>query len=350
MTIVVSRAEANLLTLARVAVGAVPAMDAMRLLVTSVTPPPKLGPTARAALADTLSRGAVVSLAKQGGWFAEGKQRLWERSGAPPLAFTGNTVRLFSWMLSSPLAEPDVAALTFKGKLTVAEDFLVALLLERLRGTGCEAALCQQLVLRELPLTTLAHAGPLAREVPLDEVPTFEVATLAPWLEGLRALIARSWISAERAKRDLTTPDALARVGRAQGEVLAAFFKAIDAAGRHDLATWLIDATASWLSVERTAEELTRSMSLDAPLRERTEARRRAAAMLRGVATLREWDQQHRAVRFIDDGYELAQRLVADWERLGERGFSRAAALVAELDSIPTLAETRVGDLVGTAR
>ncbi|GMU61791.1 MAG: hypothetical protein AMXMBFR34_35540 [Myxococcaceae bacterium] len=42
-------------------------------------------------------------------------------------------------------------------------------------------------------------------------------------------------------------------------------------------------------------------------------------------------------VRFIDDGYELAQRLVVDWERLGERGFTRAATLVAELDAIPTL-------------
>jgi hypothetical protein len=42
-------------------------------------------------------------------------------------------------------------------------------------------------------------------------------------------------------------------------------------------------------------------------------------------------------VRFIDDGYDLAQRLVADWERLGERGFSKAAELVAELDAIPTL-------------
>ena len=78
-------------------------------------------------------------------------------------------------------------------------------------------------------------------------------------------------------------------------------------------------------------------MALDAPLRERTEARRRAAAMLRSLGRLREWDQQHRSVRFIDDGYALAQRLVVDWERLGERGFTRAAHLVTELDAIPTL-------------
>lgn len=343
MTIAVTRAEANLLTVARVAMGVVPAMDAMRLLVTSLPPPQKLGPTARAALSDTLARGTVLSLARQGGWMLEGQQRLWDRTSAPPLAFSANTVRLLQWVLSAPLAEADVPALVFKGPLSVAEDCLVALLLERLRGTGCEHALAQQLALRQLPLTTLAHAASLAREVSLDAVPAFDVARLAPWLEGLRALLARSWLSAERSKRDFTSPELLVRVGRAQGDVLDAFFKAIHAAGRHDLATFLIDVGAAWLTpgqppgAERTADELTRSMAADAPLRERTDARRRAAAVLRSLATLREWDQAHRAVRFIDDGYDLAQRLVADWERLGERGFSRAAQLVTELDAIPTL-------------
>jgi hypothetical protein len=88
---------------------------------------------------------------------------------------------------------------------------------------------------------------------------------------------------------------------------------------------------------ERKVDDFTRSMSLDAPLRERTDARRRSAALMRALAILRAWDQEHRSVRFIDDGYDLAQRLVADWERLGERGFSKAAELVAELDAIPTL-------------
>jgi FtsH ternary system domain X6 len=338
MSIAVTRAEANLLTIARVAVGVVPAMDAMRLLVTSVTPPAKLGPTARAALADTLSRGSVLSLAKQGGWLAEGKQRLWERHPAPPpLEFTGNTVRLLGWVLASPLAEVDSSPLIFKGPITLAEDSLIALLIDRLRGTGCEGALVQQLSVRKLPLTTLAHAAFMAREVSLDEVPEFDVVAIAPWVEGLRTLFARSWLSAERAKRDLTAPDMITRIGRAQSDVLDAFFKAIHAAGRHDLATFLIDAASTWVTPDRTADEFTRSMQMDAPLRDRTEARRRAAAMLRGLSTLREWDQEHRAVRFIDDGYALAQRLVADWERVGERGFSKAAQLVSELDAIPTL-------------
>lgn len=337
MSIVVTRAESYLLTIARVAVGVVPPMDAMRLLVTSIAPPQKLGPTARKALSDTLARGSVLSLAKQGGWLRDGPLRLWERHSAPPLTFTGNTVRLFSWVLTTPLAEADAGPLLFKGPLTVAEDFLIALLIDRLRGTGCDALLARQLSIRRLPLTTLAHAALMSREVSLDEVPAFDVPTLAPFIEGLRTLISRSWLAAERSKRDLTAPDMLSRLGRAQADVLDEYLKAIDQAGRRDLATFLIDTAASWLSTDRTADELTRSMSADAPLRERTDARRRAAAMLRSLSQLREWDQQHRSVRFIDDGYALAQRLVVDWERLGERGFQRAANLVSELDAIPTL-------------
>ncbi|HEY1087720.1 MAG TPA: hypothetical protein VGE37_08495, partial [Archangium sp.] len=175
------------------------------------------------------------------------------------------------------------------------------------------------------------------RELPVDELPAFDVPTLAPFVEGLRTLLARSWLAAEKTKREFSLPDALIRVGTAQGAVLDAFFAAIHSAGRHDLASFLVDAAVSWLSVDRSADELTRAMTQDAPLRERTEARRRAGAMLRALARLREWDQHHRGVRFIDDGYELAQRLVADWERLGDRGFTRAATLVAELDAIPTL-------------
>jgi hypothetical protein len=142
----------------------------------------------------------------------------------------------------------------------------------------------------------------------------------------------------ERLRRDVVEPAVHTRIGRAQADVLEAYFAALDKAGRHDLATFLIDAAVFWVTPDRTTDDFVRSLTPEAPLRERTEARRRSAAMVRALLTLREWDQQHRTVRFIDDGYDLAQRLVADWERLGERGFQRAQDLVAALDAIPTLA------------
>ena len=71
MTLVMTRAETNVLTLARVAVGAIPASDVMRLLVSGVSAPTKMGPTSREALSTTLSQGTVLALARQGGWMTE---------------------------------------------------------------------------------------------------------------------------------------------------------------------------------------------------------------------------------------------------------------------------------------
>ena len=338
MSIVVTRAEANLLTLARVAVGVVPAADAMRLLNGVHHAPAKLGPTARGALADTLSRGVALAFAQQGGWLEDGGHRSWERGALPALHFSGNVVRLLSWLLAAPMSEPEGPPLVFTEPLTPAEDFLVALLLDRLRGTGCEFMLARQVSLRTLPLTVLAHAGLLALELALDEVPAVDVSIHGGWLEGLRLLLTRSWLAVERLRGTLVAPEQLVRVGRAQERVLEAFLERVDAGGRRELATFLIDAALHWTSTERNVNDAVAAMQPDAPLRDRTEARRRSAAMLRAVNHLRTWDQQHRTVRFIDDGYDVAQRLVRDWDRLGERGFTRVAELIAAFDAIPTLA------------
>jgi hypothetical protein len=333
MMTTVTHAETNLLTLARTAVGLMPAADAMRLLTVPVDAPAKLGPSAQWLLRQTLSYGTVLTLARQGGWQQEAGGRLWERHPAPQLGFTGNVVRLFQWLLKTRLTDPDPAPLATQGPLTLAESILATSLLDQLRGTGCTAALARQPALRAAPLVVLAHTFELARLGPLA-VPVFEPAVLSLPVEGLGALLTRAWVSAERAKRDVADPAVLARVGSAQEQVLDAFLTAIDAAQARRLATFLIDAGAEWLAGPRSAEELLRGLSHDAPLRERTQARRRAGAFLRVFARLRAWDQEHRATRFFDDGYEGAQALVRRWEPMTDARFTSAAHLAASLEAL----------------
>lgn len=332
----VSRSEANLLTLARVAVGAYPAQDALKLLLFAVEAPPKLGPTARGLLSDTLARGVVMGLVRGGGWESRGGGRLWERYPPPPLRFTANLVRLFRWMLANPMAGAEVPQLALDAELTLAEQVVVTLLLEQLRGTGCEAALAAQPAVRQAPLVVLAHAAVLARVAPLARVPALDVAASAVVLEGLRGVLARSWVHAERLKGEENRPQVLSRIGQAQRSVLDEFFSAIDRVGQRRLATFLVDAAVAWLATPRAPETYLAALDATAPLRERAEARREAGAFLRAVARLRAWDREHRAVRFIDDGYDEAQRLVKDWERLTEQHASAAAALVTELEALPS--------------
>jgi hypothetical protein len=330
----VSAPEANLLTLARTAVGLIPPADVMRLIVTSVTPPPKLGPTARAALSDTLARGTVLGLARQGGWLNGPGGRGWDRHGPMPLTFTSNTVRLLQWLLRTPLGEAEVTPLTLRGSFTLAEQVLVTLLLDALRGTGCDGALARQAPVRESPLVVLAHAAELARVAPLEALPPFDLKALAGPVDGLRVLLGRSWLAAEKAKRDVDQPAVLYRMGAAQSAVLHAFFGATAEVPLRPLATFLVDAGAAFFTQRRTSDDLVRALPPDAPLRERVEARRSAGAFQRALGHLRTWDQEHRSIRFIDDGYDVAQALVKDWERLGEQGFNAAAQLVTELDAL----------------
>lgn len=328
----VTHAEANLLTLARCVVSNGPSPELTRLLLVSSAPPAKLGPTSAGLLQDTLARGVAFQLLLEGGWTKEVDGRLWENA-LPPLHFTANVIRLLSWALRLPLAEPEVAPLQFEGELTPSEQVFAALFVERTRGTAAEHTVMRQLALRRQPLLQLVHAAPMGRHGALTVAP-LTTAEL-PFVRGLLELLGDTWLSAELFKVQLAQPKALANVGRAQAAVAASFLDVIDGQQQRHLARFFVDAAAAWLSLRASSSELV-MLDPESPLRERGEARSQAAALWRVIQRLEQWDQQHRATRFIDDGYERAQGMVRDWERLGANGFGAAHRLVAELEALPT--------------
>ncbi len=328
----ITHAEANLVSLARCLVGAAPPAEVTRLLLFACAVPQKLGPTSAALLEDTLARGLALALLTCGGWTNEVAGRLWARA-LPPLGFTANTLRLLQWVLRTPLAEPEVARLDLTGSLTLAEEVLVVLLLQRARGTAAEAALMQQPVLRAVALAQLVHAGSLAKVAPLTVTP-LTVAHL-PFVQGLLDLLGDAWLDAERQKVQLAQPQVLARVGRAQALVASSFLDLLEQTQARHLARFFIDAASAWLKLGGTAKDLV-MLDPEASLRERSEARHQAGALFRVVQRLEQWDQRNRGTRFIDDGYEAAQAMVKDWERLGPAGFRAAEQVVAELEALST--------------
>jgi hypothetical protein len=197
---------------------------------------------------------------------------------------------------------------------------VATLLLDQLRGTGWEGALAAQGPLRSCPLVVLAHAAELGRAAPLEALPPFEPG-LDFAIEALRGLLAHAWAAPERLKREVTEPPVLRRVSEAQARVLEAFLASLDGPGRRQLATFLVDATVELGRGSHGFAEAGRSLASQAPLRERTLARRAAAAVPRALGVLEAWDREHRGVRFFEDGYPQAQALVKDWGRLGPDGF-----------------------------
>ncbi len=328
MTARVTAAEAALLRLARVSVGAEAPAAVLWLLAAKVTPPAQLGPTAAGLLSEALAKGLVSALAKGGGWLRLGKQRLWERSGPPPLHFTGNVVETLRWLLAAPLLEREPPPLSTSAPWTPAEDAWLALFVARLGGTGVDAALLRQKVVRAAPLVALMHAGALGYTA-ADQVPVVDVAAAGVFVDGLTLELARAWARAERGKAQLDRPDAVSAVGRSQGLVLDAFLGAIDSADHRGLATFLVEAASARPS------STVRAFAPSWPLRERQQAQRDAGAFLAALSTLRRWHDEHRVVRFIDDGYERAQALVQAWSPFGDAGCRAAEAQLARLDALP---------------
>ena len=338
MIAAVTAQESDLLRVARAVVGLSSYSEVERLLVTARPAPSELGPTAMDLLQDTLARGVGLAMLRQGGWRPENHQRLWERTALPPIHFQAASFTLLQWMLRTPLAESGPKALPGTSAGEWADEALLALALSRVVDTPCERALASQARVRSSAICALLQPAALARvALPPDAGPTLDLSPDSPlrfFLEAWQPMLARSWARMERAKGEISEPAELSRIGRAQDAVLAQVLRAADATKRRDLCGFLIEAGAQVVDSKRKGDDWVRSLSATTPLRDRSDARKLAGALLRALSRLRGWDQEHRAVRFFEgDEYTKSQAMVARWEVLGDHGFREAERLLSELEN-----------------
>jgi hypothetical protein len=341
MTAEVTTPESELIRVARAVVGLSSYSEVERLLSVTRPVPAQLGPTAMELLQETLSRGVGLAMLRQGGWRPEGGKRLWERSLFPPIHFHTSSFMLLQWLLKTPLAESGAKAMPGKGPQGWADEALLALALTTVADTPCERSFVMQPRVLGSALCWVVQPAALARhEAPdaaRDDRPELDLGEGAPlrfFLEAWQPLLARTWARVERAKGEVTDPGELARIGRAQDFVLTALLAEANQMKRRDLCGFIVEAAAQVLSPKLTGDDWVRSLSPTTPLRDRTEARKQSGALLKALGTLRQWDQEHRAVRFFEeDEYVKAQSMVGAWEVLGDKGFREAERLLSELQN-----------------
>ena len=337
MSAQVTAQESELLRVARAVVGQTSYAEVERILSAQRAAPDQLGPTAMGLLEDTLSRGVGLALLRGGGWRQERTKRLWERTPLPPIDFQAGSYQLLQWMLRSPLAEGGLKALPGKPTSGWADEALLALALTMVVDTPCERGFASQARVRSSALCWVLQPAALARAEELGpDLPQLSLAEGAPltfFLEALQPTLARAWVKMEEGKRSASDPAELARIGRAQAAVLGALFKAAEASKRRELLGFVIEASAQVLREQPKADDWVRNLSPTTSLRDRTEARRQAGALLKSLARMRAWDQEHRAIRFFEEDYQKAQGLVKAWEVLGDAGFREAERLVSELEN-----------------
>jgi len=325
-----SASEADLIATARLLV-APSRFDVWAQLCRSRKLPPAWGETCEALLEDALRQVWPALWRRNVAPDRDGK-RVWERNPLAALHHTPASASLIRWLTATPFAAPPSAI----DKLdalpgAIGDHVLLYLALDAAAGTPAQATMARQPAFRASPLVWLgfAHLFDGAPPAAFDALATGEAAAV---VDALGPELAKRWAQVEIAKRSVTAPDKLIALGAAQDATLTAFMAACDRVRRRDLAAWVIDAAAPLLA--RDIAPMPSVLDVNAPLSARTAARSAAGSLLRGVQAWARWDSQHRGVRFIDDDYDRAQRLLARFETIGQVGVDKAAGWLSQLAAL----------------
>jgi hypothetical protein len=214
--------------------------------------------------------------------------------------------------------------------LEIGDQVAIYLAIDAAAATPVLRSIVRQPMVRAAPLAWLGFAHAMSGTPPAFDSLTAGAGAIV--VEALSLELATRWRGVELTKRGERDPAAVVAIGAAQDATLDGFMAACDRAGRRELAGFVIDAAAPLL--ERGLAPFPGELDPTTPMAARAAARLAAGSLLRGIARWRAWDDAHRGVRFIDDGYAAAQLLLTRFERIGRAGIDRTERWLAELASL----------------
>ncbi len=313
-----------------------------------------VGPTAMRVLTDTLAKGVVKMLARLGGarprvrpdTGSTRRARVFDVRPVPAIAFGPYTFELIRWLTNTPLGARSGAVPFEAAPQTLGDELCAYLALRLVEGERLVRTMASSPGLRT-PLTWLGYARILARHADASaSVPPMHalLATDASRIvvECLAGDLGRRWTAmAAWDTSDVVAADDALRINQLERAALDGFLDAVDTANRWDLATFVIDAATRVLPpgvrprdvAVRAAPRVVATGSL----RARTESRQRAGALFHALGRLGRKRDELALVRFIDEGYDVAQATLASWEIFGRDGFTRAASVLSMLASLEDL-------------
>lgn len=346
----VSKFEYNLLGVLRFFLGHLPADRGLQLVRAAAARPPCLSATAVDLVRDSLSKACVLFLVRAGGWrderFLRDRQptggRVWGRS--PPddrtLAFSTHVVEFLLWATAERVHETQAPWDAPPAELTAADELFFWLAWDAARADGeVTGVFRRKAAFRHNRLLWLTVPGELTDEdepTPPDFAPLF-AGTRAVILECLQPHLTARWLRSERQKGQLGDWRRMRQQGRAEVAALAAFLEAAHAAGRTDLARWVLQTNSALFRTDLTPAFWTGGLPAGAPgrLADRLDAQRAALAVPRQMETLANWQAAARGVGYFDDDYAASQLWKQTWEAAdGDAVAARAAAAVAALEPL----------------
>ena len=346
----VSKFEFNLLRILRFIVGHFPSDQGMQLIRTSASRPECISNTAIDLVKDTLRKACVLFLVKQGGWrndryLRDGQPtggRVWERIPLDEraLEFSPPVLEFLIWATAEKVVDTKTAWDAAPKALTPADELFFWMAFDSIR-TDPEllALLRRKTAFRQNPLCWISFPGDVAGDdepSPPDLARLF-AGQLAVYLECLQVHLVHRWIRSERMKGQIGDWRVMRQQGRAEFVALQAFLAAAAAAGRFDLARFVLRVNAALFAGEMTPTFWTGGLQGSGPprLAERLETQRAALALPRQMGLLAEWQERALTVGFFDEGYQASQMWKAEWESLnGDQVAARARAVVEMVEPL----------------
>ncbi len=341
----VSRFEANLLRVLQSFLGRAPARQAANLVMRQSSAPPCLSRAAVELIQDHLQKG-VVSYLAHAGWKHErylrdgrvATGRLWERT-APEhlgLTFSGHSLEILVWLMTTGARNSKPTWRPAHGQLTVGDRFLFFLALHCLRNNDEGKVLARHGILHQDGLIRLAFPDLMAHTRAATFWPPWTTGVGACILEALQRTLTNRWLEIERGKERASDVKVLTALGQSQDAVLVSFAETLTAAGRWDLARFLLQTLAELLRDAPSSNRWLGNVDLDSMrLAARMDVQRAALTLVRCASTLQQWDAQARTVGYFDEGYAAAQLWKSDWESAGGAQICQhAEAILREIEPL----------------
>jgi len=340
----VSRFEANLLGLLQCLLQRAPRQRALQW-IGRLRPPPCLSRTAVELLQDHLGKGCVGLLARtgwrrerhlRGGRVREG--RLWERTPPAELAltFSQQSLNFLLWLAAPDPADQKARCKPAPQALASGDRMLLYWALVALRDTEAIRRLREHTCFIGDGLCRLAFPEEFAHVETLPDWSPWTTGVGSDILEALQLPLSERWLQLENDKERIGDWKRMRDLGRSQGRVLRSFGEAMTAAGRRDLARFLLRAL--WLLLRNKPPVGRWIGSLDVRtlrLAERLETYRAALALVKHSEALQQWERQARLVSYFDDDYAASQLWKSDWEHFaGEEMCEHARRILGEIEPL----------------
>lgn len=346
----VSRFESNLLQILRGIFRSTARRKMLRLLNQPSEQPKCLSGDAVFLIEDTLSKGAIETLATLGGWRNESflrngerhSGRLWNRIPIDErsLTFSEDSLRFLLCLTATEFSNETVRE-TFRFEprlqLTTGDQLLFFWAYESVRESAAGEHWRGWQLFVSNPFCRLIFPEDFGEAIGLscNFEQQFETSSAFVW-EALLPQIANRWMSIERAKFTNTSAAEVRSIGQSQIFTARQFFESASASGRRDLTRWFFETTRLFFADNPPTDQWTNHLNVQGlRMADRVETYRGALSLAQLFGDIDRWQADARAIGYLHEDYRAAQFWLEMWEQFnGDMLSSTAKRLVRSVDPI----------------